>query len=140
VGAGLADRRVESGQQFGAGRRSVRLEVVVPSYRLACRLPDGRGESAEPVLVGGPDLGCGQTDTGGESLEQLATGVGRDLRRLLIRPRVGQEPVVDPQRFAVGAPEEPDLPAGQGFSRVPLALTALNQPVGSPRRLEPGGE
>ena len=54
-----------------------------------------------------------------------------------VGPRIGQQRRVGPQRLAVGAPVEPDLPPRQRFSRIPLALAALHQTVRRPHRLEP---
>ena len=64
---------------------------------------------------------------------------GNEQHRLL-GPGVGQQCVVGPQRLAVGAPEQTDLPPRQRFTRIPLALAALDQPVGSPHVLQAGGQ
>ena len=56
------------------------------------------------------------------------------------RPRVGEQRVVGPQRLAVGAPVQPDLPARQRFSRIPLALAALHEAAGRPHPLQPRGQ
>ena len=45
------------------------------------------------------------------------------------RVRVGEQGRVAPERLAVAAPDQPDLPAGPVSPRIPLALAALHQPA-----------
>ncbi len=45
----------------------------------------------------------------------------------------GQEGLVDPERNAVGPPVDGDVPSGQRFPRIPLALAVVEDRTGEPR-------
>ena len=53
-----------------------------------------------------------------------------DGRRSRFR-RIGEQVITSPQRFAVVTPHDAELPAGERFARVPLALPVLDQPAGA---------
>ncbi len=130
---------VEARQQRGAGGRGVGAQVVVGVHRVAVGHPHALGQPVQRVLVGGPQLRERQPQTLGDSDQHL-------VRRLAVQrggpgaPGVGEQRLVVPHRVPVGPPVERNLPARQRFSRIPLALSALDQPVGGPRRLEAVGQ
>ncbi len=139
VRGGFGDGLVEPGQERGPGIGVVGHEVVAAGDRVAGRLAHRGGQPAQRVFVGGAHLAGGQTEAVGDGVEELPVRVWRDRDRARRgRPRVGQQRFVGPQRRSVGTPVQADLPARQRFSRIPLALVALHQPVRRPLRLELG--
>ena len=142
IGGWLVDRALEPGQQPGAGRGAVGFEVVGRVDGQPGRLPHRRGQAAQRILEGRADLGGGEPQRIGDRGQQRVGRVvgGRCGGDRLLGPGVGQQCVVGPQRLAVGAPEQTDLPPRQRFTRIPLALAALDQPVGRPHVLQAGGQ
>ena len=142
-GRGRTDGFVEACQQRGAGVRGVRDpggEVVTGANRVAVGQTHLLREPLERVLVGGPDLRTGQSETVGDPGQQLLRDRAVDRRFRRAVPRVGEQCVVVPHRLAIGAPVQRNLPARQRLSRIPLTLPALDQPLGRPPRLQAGGQ
>ena len=142
MGGGLVDRALEPGQQPGAGRGAVGFEVIGRVDGQPGRLPHRRGEAAQRILEGRADLGGGEPQRAGDRSQQGAGRVVGDRcgGDRLLGPGVGEQCVLCPQWLAVGAPEQTDLPPRQRFTRIPLALAALDQPVGRPHVLQAGGQ
>ncbi len=138
VGGGFGDGLVQPRHQGGAGVGGVGLQIVCGGDRFAFRQTHRGGEPAQRILVRGPNLRRGQPESVGERAEHMQSGIGRHLDRLRRRrPRVGEQCVVAPQRLAIGSPEQSDLPARQRFSRIPLALVAMDQALWRPHLLQP---
>ena len=111
--------------------------VDVASSRLAHRQPRLLEEAGEGVLIGGQAARRWSAeradDRGGELARLARLGAAR-------RPWVVEQCRVGPQRGAVGAPEQADLPARQGLAGIPLALAAMLEPGLGPAVTQAAGQ
>ncbi len=133
---------VEGGDEAGPGGRVGEAGIGRVEVDLRGR-PGGEGglggQGEERVLVGGQHrLGAHAQPLGDAVGHGLDVGLVGGRRGL--RVGVGQEGAVPPQRLAVGAPGQPDVPAGEGLARVPLALAVLDDAAGRPPLPQPPGE
>ena len=135
----VAGGLLKSIEQGGAGLGGIGLQVVSRIDRRPDRPSHRGGQPRQRVLIGGADLGARQSKVCGHRGQQVFGG-NRARRSRLPGPGVGQQRVVAPQRLAVAAPIQPDLPARQGFSGIPLALASLNQSLRRPLRFEKCGQ
>ncbi len=134
---GVATAFVEPADQIGAGVGVSERGVVVLVERGPSRLAGGEPglgpDVVDRVLVGVDDDVAGDAEGVGETVGEAA---GIDRLTVAGDPRVGQPGAVGPQRLAVPPPADGDLPSGERFARIPLALAVLNEPAGG----EPVGE
>ena len=132
-------RLFDAGEQLGTPYGTVGFEIVGWVDGLARRLPHRRRQAQQGIVIGRPHLAGGQSESGGQRRQQL---FGRGVRHLCgtAFPRCGQQRLVVPQRFAVAAPVQSDLPARQRFSRIPLALSVLHQTARRPFLLQQRGQ
>ncbi len=125
---GLCDRAAESFDQAHTRIRVGNVVVVVrvERRRIALREAGLAPGLVDRILVRGDDMVGLEAESGRDAVGEPSCIVDR--RRSGLR-RSGQQVAASPQRFAVVAPHDAELPAGEWFARVPLALTVLNQPA-----------
>ncbi len=118
----------------------VGTQIVTGVHRLAVGHAQLGRQPVQWVLVGGAHLGKRQPETLGDSDQDLVRRLVVNGGSRRVAPRIGEQRRVLPHRLPVGPPVDPNLPARQRFSRIPLALPALDQPPRRPRLLQPGGQ
>ena len=111
------------------GRRAVGSSASTSTVgRLARGQPGLAPDLVDRVLVGGDDTRSGRARSvrrrRRRSARASSTVAGPGLDGSASRSRSS------PQRLAVAAPDDADLPARQRFARVPLALAVLDQAAG----------
>ena len=133
--ARLGDGRVELGDR----RRHRGRRLVGPR---ALRLADLGGERGERVLVRRAAAApSGRPSTAVTAAGERLGAVARAVRVVGLAPHgSAKQRRVVPERHAVGAPLERDVPARQRLARVPLALAAVHDPARGVRRAQPLGE
>ncbi len=111
-------------------RRIARIEIDV--RRFAARQARLQQQTIQRILVTRDATMLGQTqrrrDRTYECLGVIGCS-GIDERFVRVHVLRKQRPVV-PERYAVGAPQERDLPAGKRFTRIPLALPVVQEAAG----------
>ena len=132
----FGDRPAETFDQAQAG---IRIGDVVVVVHVECRRVAGGEASLTPhlvdrIFVRGDDVRWIEAESVGDALGEQSGIV--DGRRTRFR-RIGEQVLMSPQRFAVVSPHDAELPAGERFARVPLALTMLDQSAGG--ESVPGG-
>ena len=130
---------LEPGQQRRPGLCGIGEQVLGGLHGRAGRLAHRTQQPRQWVFVGRSHLGDGQAEAGCQFRDQAVRSViGGGL--LAADPRVGQQRLVAPQRLPIPTPVEPNLPARQRFSGIPLALAALHQALRGPHRLQQTGQ
>ena len=135
----IGDRAAETFDQTRPGIRVGDVVVVVDVERrwIARREAGLSPRLVDRVLVRGDDERGIDAESGGDAIGDEACIV--DGRRSRFR-RIGEQVVTPPQRFAVVTPHDAELPAGEWFARVPLALPVLDQPAGREPLAQPQRE